>query len=139
MGLLNRQDAQEEKMPSRKILIVDDEAFIRTLLTQTLEDLEEQDVELLTAGDGEEALEVALNEVPDLIFLDVMMPKKSGYEVCAQIKAQHPATYVILLTAKGQAVDKEQGGRVGADEYITKPFDPDFIMERAQDILHLEG
>ncbi len=126
-------------MPNRKILIVDDEAFIRTLLTQTLEDLEEQDVELLTAGDGEEALELALNEVPDLIFLDVMMPKKSGYEVCAQIKAQHPSTYVILLTAKGQAVDKEQGNRVGADEYITKPFDPDFIMERAVDILHLES
>ncbi len=124
---------------SRKIMIVDDEAFIRTLLTQTLEDLEDQDVELLTAGDGEEALELALSEVPDLIFLDVMMPKKSGYEVCAQIKAQHPSVYVILLTAKGQAVDKEQGNRAGADEYITKPFDPDFIMERAVSILHLEG
>ncbi len=126
-------------MQNRKIMIVDDETFIRTLLTQTLEDLEEQGVEILTAGDGEEALALALDEVPDLIFLDVMMPKKSGYEVCAQIKAQHPSTYVILLTAKGQAVDKEQGNRVGADEYITKPFDPDFIMERAVDILHLEG
>lgn len=124
---------------SRKIMIVDDEAFIRTLLTQTLEDLEDQGVELLTAGDGEEALELALSEVPDLIFLDVMMPKKSGYEVCAQIKAQYPNVYVILLTAKGQAVDKEQGNRAGADEYITKPFDPDFIMERAAKILHLEA
>ncbi len=124
---------------TRKLMIVDDEAFIRTLLTQTLEDLEDQGVELLSAADGEEALALALEEVPALIFLDVMMPKKSGYEVCAAIKAQHPSVYVILLTAKGQAVDKEQGNLAGADEYITKPFDPDLIMERAAAILNLEG
>jgi len=122
----------------KKILIVDDEAFIRVLLTQTLEDLEDQGVELLTAGDGREALEVALQERPDIIFLDVMMPYLSGYEVCRQVKVVAPTVHVILLTAKGQAVDKEQGAAAGADEYVTKPFDPDHILARVADILGLE-
>lgn len=122
----------------RKILIVDDEAFIRVLLTQTLEDLEDQGVELLTAADGKEALEVALKERPRLIFLDVMMPHLSGYEVCRQIKEAESQIYVILLTAKGQAVDKEQGTAAGADEYVTKPFDPDYILARVAQVLGLE-
>ncbi len=124
-------------MDGKKILIVDDEAFIRVLLTQTLEDLEDQDVELLVAGDGREALAVAQRERPHLIFLDVMMPHLSGYEVCRQVKEMDPQIYVILLTAKGQAVDKEQGTAAGADEYVTKPFDPDYILERAAQILGL--
>lgn len=122
----------------KKILIVDDEAFIRVLLTQTLEDLEDQGVELLTAADGKEALEAALHERPDIIFLDVMMPYLSGYEVCRQVKAVAPHIYIILLTAKGQAVDKEQGAAAGADEYVTKPFDPDHILARVAKILGLE-
>jgi len=122
----------------KKILIVDDEAFIRVLLTQTLEDLEDQGVELLTAGDGREALEIALQERPDIVFLDVMMPYLSGYEVCRQVKAVTPTIHVILLTAKGQAVDKEQGAAAGADEYVTKPFDPDHILTRVAEILGLE-
>jgi len=121
-----------------KILIVDDEAFIRVLLTQTLEDLEEQGVELLTAADGREALEIALEERPDIIFLDVMMPYLSGYEVCQQVKAAAPDIYIILLTAKGQAVDKEQGAAAGADEYVTKPFDPDHILARVAELLGRE-
>lgn len=124
-------------MDGKKILIVDDEAFIRVLLTQTLEDLEDQDVELLVAGDGREALAVAKRERPHLIFLDVMMPHLSGYEVCRQVKEMDAQIYVILLTAKGQAVDKEQGTAAGADEYVTKPFDPDYILERAAQILGL--
>ena len=121
-----------------KILIVDDEAFIRVLLTQTLEDLEEQGVELLTAADGREALEIALEERPDIIFLDVMMPYLSGYEVCQQVKEAAPDIYIILLTAKGQAVDKEQGATAGADEYVTKPFDPDHILARVAKLLGRE-
>ena len=120
------------------ILIVDDEAFIRVLLTQTLEELEDEGVELLVAADGQEGLDVALSERPDLVFLDVMMPKLSGYEVCSKIKETDPSIYVILLTAKGQAVDKEQGTDVGADEYVTKPFDPDYILERAAEILDVD-
>ena len=122
----------------KKILIVDDEAFIRVLLTQTLEDLEDQGVELLTAADGKESLAMALEEQPDIIFLDVMMPFLSGYEVCRQVKAAAPQIHIILLTAKGQAVDKEQGAAAGADEYVTKPFDPDYILARVAKLLGLE-
>jgi two-component system alkaline phosphatase synthesis response regulator PhoP len=122
----------------KKILIVDDEAFIRVLLMQTLEDLEDQGVELLTAADGKEALAIAREEQPDIIFLDVMMPYLSGYEVCRQVKTEAPQVHIILLTAKGQAVDKEQGTAAGADEYVTKPFDPDYILERVAELLGLE-
>ena len=122
----------------KKILIVDDEAFIRVLLMQTLEELEDLGVELLSAGDGQEGLQVALDEKPDLIFLDVMMPKLSGYEVCQKIKAAAQQTYIVLLTAKGQAIDKVEGTDSGADEYVTKPFDPDYILNRAAELLGLE-
>ena len=122
----------------KKILIVDDEPHIRILLEQALEDLEYEGVELLLAGDGKEGLEVALAEEPDLIFLDVMMPYRSGYDVCQEIKAAGLSTYVILLTAKGQAVDKEKGKSSGADQYVTKPFDPDYIVDRACEVLGIE-
>jgi two-component system alkaline phosphatase synthesis response regulator PhoP len=122
----------------KKILIVDDEAFIRVLLKQTLEDLEDLGVELLLAADGEEGLALALSERPSLVFLDVMMPKLSGYEVCHSIKTNAADIYVVLLTAKGQAVDKQQGTLSGADEYVTKPFDPDYILERAAEVLGLD-
>jgi len=119
------------------ILIVDDEAFIRVLLKQTLEDLEDQGVALLTASDGQEALEIALRHRPDLILLDVMMPYINGYDVCRQVKAVDDQIYVILLTAKGQAIDKQEGTLAGADEYVTKPFDPDYLLMRAIEILGL--
>ena len=123
---------------NKQILIVDDEAFIRVLLQQTLEDLEDMGVELLLAADGEEGLAIALTERPALVFLDVMMPKLNGYEVCSKIKATSEDTYVVLLTAKGQAIDKEQGASMGANEYVTKPFDPDYILERAAEVLGVE-
>jgi two-component system alkaline phosphatase synthesis response regulator PhoP len=122
----------------KKILIVDDEVHIRALLEQALEDLEDVGVELLSARDGEEGLQYARDEKPDLMFLDVMMPKKNGYEVCETIK-QDPDLkdiYIILLTAKGQAADKVRGEAVKANEYITKPFNPDEILQKARDILH---
>ena len=123
------------------VLIVDDEQHIRLLIEQTLEDLEDDDVELLTATNGEEALDVVANQHPDLVFLDVQMPRKNGYEVCRAIK-DDPATAgttVFLLTAKGQAVDREQGTAAGADEYLTKPFDPDDLLARARTALGLRG
>ena len=123
----------------KKILIVDDEVHIRALLKQALEDLEDVGVELLSARDGEEGLQYARDEKPDLMFLDVMMPKKNGYEVCQTIK-QDPGLkdiYIILLTAKGQAADKVHGEAVEANEYITKPFNPDEILQKARDILHV--
>jgi DNA-binding response OmpR family regulator len=125
---------------SKKILIVDDEVHIRALLEQTLEDLEEAGVELFIAQDGEEGLRCAREEKPDLMFLDIMMPKKNGYEVCEEIK-QDPGLnhiYIIMLTAKGQATDKVRGEQVQADEYITKPFNPDEILQKASDILNVQ-
>ena len=124
---------------SKKILIVDDEVHIRALLEQALEDLEDAGVELLSARDGEEGLQYAREEKPDLMLLDVMMPEKNGYEVCETIK-QDPDLrniYIILLTAKGQATDKVRGEEVQANEYITKPFNPDEILQKARDILHM--
>jgi DNA-binding response OmpR family regulator len=124
----------------KKILIADDEPFIRTLLEQTLEDFEDEGVILLMARNGKEALRLAQTENPDLVFLDVMMPHLNGYEVCRRIKedAELSSTYVILLTARGQEVDRVRGIDVGADEYITKPFDPDDIIQRTQEILQVE-
>ncbi len=122
---------------SKKILIVDDEPHIRALLEQTLEDLEDHGVELLTASNGQEAWETAQAERPDLIILDVMMPRMSGYQVCELVKSE-PAlndVYIIMLTAKGQAIDRQKGEQVGADEYVTKPFDPDYLIERAETLL----
>ena len=126
-------------MPS--VLIVDDEQHIRLLIEQTLEELEDDGIELLTAQDGEEALGVVQNHHPALVFLDVTMPRKSGIEVCQAIKSD-PAlsgTYVVLLTAKGQAHDREQGLAAGADLYMTKPFDPDDLLRRAREVLGLAG
>jgi two-component system alkaline phosphatase synthesis response regulator PhoP len=119
---------------ARKILIVDDEAHIRTLLEQTLEELEDEGVELLSAADGEAALALVAAERPDLLFLDVMMPKMNGYEVCRAVRSDLGLTdvTVVLLTAKGQDADREQGLAVGADEFRTKPFDPDELLELAR-------
>jgi two-component system, OmpR family, alkaline phosphatase synthesis response regulator PhoP len=122
-----------------KILIVDDEAYIRLLLEQTLEDLEEEGVTLLTAADGEEALQTARAEQPDLIFLDVMMPRVNGFDVCRTLKRewQMADLTVVLLTAKGQAYDRQEGEEAGADHYMTKPFDPDAVEALARGVLKL--
>lgn len=124
-------------MNDLKLLIVDDEPHIRMLLEQTLEDLEDEDVELLIATNGQEAYEIIQKEKPQLVFLDVMMPKMNGFEVCQKIKIdlEMEDVHIILLTAKGQEMDKEKGLSVGANEYMTKPFDPDSILDKAMNIL----
>ncbi len=122
---------------NKKILIVDDESHIRLLLAQTLEELEEEGVELLTAENGEQAFETIKAERPTLVFLDVMMPKMNGFDVCKTVKRELEITdiYIILLTAKGQEFDKQKGKDVGADLYMTKPFDPDEVLEKSREIL----
>ena len=119
-----------------KILIVDDEPFIRQLLELTLEELEDDGVELLYATNGQEALEIIKRENPRLVFLDVMMPKMNGFEVCNQVKNELKMsdTYIVLLTAKGQEFDKEKGREVGSDMYMTKPFNPDEVLAKAREI-----
>jgi len=122
---------------SKKILIVDDEPHIRLLLTQTLEELEDEGVEIFTASNGAEGLEVIQTEKPDLVFLDVMMPQMNGFDVCKAVKTNLEISniFIIMLTAKGQEFDRNKGLEVGADLYMTKPFDPDEILEKAQNIL----
>ena len=124
---------------SRKILIVDDEAHLRTLLRQTLEELEDEGVELHTATNGEEALASMQTLQPNLVFLDVMMPKLSGFDVCERAKKSLglDKVFIVLLTAKGQEFDRQRGLAVGADMYMTKPFDPDSLLMKARDVLGL--
>ena len=124
---------------TRTILIADDEAHLRSLLHQTLEELEDEGVELITAANGEEALAAIESAKPNLVFLDVMMPKLSGFDVCSRAKNGLGLrdTYIVLLTAKGQEFDRQKGHEVGADLYMTKPFDPDALLQKARDVLGL--
>lgn len=122
---------------NKKLLIVDDEAHIRMLIEQTLEELESEGVELFFAENGQQALEMIKQERPDLVFLDVMMPKMNGMEVCQIVKKELGLSdvYIILLTAKGQEIDRQNGLDMGADRYMTKPFDPDEMLDIATEIL----
>jgi len=118
---------------------VDDEAHLRLLIQQTLEELEDEGVELVTAADGEEAMEAVQAAAPQLMFLDVMMPRLSGFDVCSRVKKTLGLkdVYIVLLTAKGQEFDKQKGLEVGADLYMTKPFDPDALLAKARTVLGL--
>ncbi len=121
----------------KKILIVDDEIHIRVLLEQMLEDFKAAGVEILSACDGLEAWNVVRREQPQIVILDVMMPNLSGYEVCQRIKNDPILSHahVIMLTAKGQRADRQRSVAVGANEYITKPFDPNYVIDRISNIL----
>lgn len=125
----------------QKILIVDDEPHIRMLIEQTLEDLEDEGVEFLTAENGEIALNIIQEEKPQLVFLDVMMPKMNGMEVCRRVKKDllMDDVFIVLLTAKGQELDRQKGSEVGADVYMTKPFDPEAILNKAKEVLGLNS
>ena len=121
----------------QKILIVDDEAHIRMLIEQTLEELEDEGVEFLSAENGEIALEIIQKENPQMVFLDVMMPKMNGMEVCRRVKKElgMENVFIVLLTAKGQETDRQKGLDVGADIYMTKPFDPEVLLNKAREVL----
>lgn len=122
-----------------KILIVDDEMHIRSLIEQTLEDLEDEGIEILTAANGRAGLEMIRAERPQLVFLDVMMPQMNGFQVCHTVKRKWGRNdiYIIMLTAKGQEFDRQKGEQVGADIYITKPFNPDALLDKARQIFGL--
>src|SRR5580765_8770483 len=126
---------------NQKLLIVDDESHIRMLIEQTLEELEENGVDFFTAENGEQALEIIHQENPQLVFLDVMMPKMNGMEVCRRVKKDLALNnvFIVLLTAKGQELDRQRGQEVGADLYMTKPFDPEMILKKAKEVLDLPG
>jgi two-component system alkaline phosphatase synthesis response regulator PhoP len=119
------------------VLVADDEAHIRLLIEQALEDLEERGVQILQAEHGIQALEMIRDERPRLAFLDIMMPRMNGFEVCRAVRDDPGLqdVYLVLLTAKGQASDKLLGQQSGADLYLTKPFDPDELLEIAEMVL----
>jgi two-component system alkaline phosphatase synthesis response regulator PhoP len=117
-----------------KILVVDDEVYILHILDFSLG---AEGFEVITANNGELAIEKAKQEKPDLIVLDIMMPVLDGYETCRRLKreAETKNIPVVLLTAKGRDVDKRLGYEVGAVDYIVKPFSPNRLIERIQEIL----
>ena len=118
----------------KKILIAEDEA---ELLFTVKSRLEFEGFAVTTVGDGEEALKKVQEDRPDLILLDIMMPKLNGYQVCRELKS-NPETKeipVALVTAKTQETDKFWGKDVGANDYITKPFDMDALLEKIRGIL----
>lgn len=125
---------------TKNILIVDDEPHIRLLLEQTLDDLTAHDVDILTAANGGDALEAIKKERPVLVLLDVMMPIMNGFEVCKTVKSDPElrSTFIVLLTAKGQELDRATGAEVGADLYLTKPFDPDDVLGRVAKVLGID-
>ena len=108
----------------QKILIVDDDPLIRLLLEEILTDFNAKGIQISSADNGLTALELIKREEPDIIFLDVMLPQMNGFEVCNIIKNDLSLKhlYIIMLTAKGQEIDKKKAHEYGADYYITKPF-----------------
>lgn len=116
----------------QKILIVDDEQSIRTLLDYNLK---QASYETIVAVDGEEAIHMAVTEQPDLIILDLMLPKIDGIEVCKRLRHREIDIPIIMLTARGDELDKVLGLEIGADDYMTKPFSPREVVARVKAVL----
>lgn len=121
-------------MNKKRILLVDDE---KDLSYAVALQLEANNFEVLLAYDGQEALDKARKEKPDLIILDLMLPKIDGFKVCRMLKLdeKYKNIPIILFTARAQESDKEIGREVGADSYITKPFDPHEILSKINELL----
>lgn len=115
-----------------RILIVEDEP---NMVAGLRDNFEYEGYEVITAPDGVTGLERALSEAPDLVILDVMMPRMSGLDVCKQLKSKRPSVPIIMLTARGQEVDKVVGLELGADDYVTKPFSIRELLARVKAVL----
>lgn len=122
----------EKTITRTRILIVEDEP---AMVAGLRDNFEYEDYEVISAEDGVEGLERALKDAPDLVVLDVMMPKMSGLDVCKQLRAKRPGLPIIMLTARGQEVDKVVGLELGADDYVTKPFSIRELMARVKAVL----
>lgn len=116
----------------KKVLVVDDELSIATLLQYNLQ---QAGFQVMTAQDGEEGYYMAVEEQPDLIVLDLMLPKMDGIEVCKRLRQQKVMTPILMLTAKDDEFDKVLGLELGADDYMTKPFSPREVVARVKAIL----
>ncbi len=121
-------------MPAKTILVVDDSP---TALKITSDTLTEQGFEVLSASDGEEALEIAARVHPDLIVLDIILPKKNGFQVCRQLKTESETENIkiLMLSSKNQASDRFWGQKQGADAYITKPFEDEDLLSAIEALL----
>jgi DNA-binding response OmpR family regulator len=119
----------------KKVLVVDDEMHILNILKFNLK---KAGYDVTTAADGEEAMQKINLDPPELILCDVMMPKKTGFEVCYDVKTNEKLKSIkfIILTAKGQRIDEEKGIEYGADLYLTKPFSPRNILAKVKELLN---
>jgi DNA-binding response OmpR family regulator len=115
-----------------RILIVEDEEAIRLGLVDLLE-IEGYEIDV--AVDGEQAMERVRQKQPDLVILDLMLPKVSGYDVCRYIRKTYPHVFILMLTAKHEEINKIQGLEMGADDYVTKPFSVFELMARIKSLL----
>ena len=130
-----KQEEKTERLEAHrraKILVVEDEP---AMVAGLRDNFEFEGYEVITARDGIEGLERALDESPDLVVLDVMMPRMSGLEVCKQLRAKRASLPIIMLTARGQEVDKVVGLELGADDYVTKPFSIRELLARVKSVL----
>jgi DNA-binding response OmpR family regulator len=121
-------------MEKKRILIVDDEVELSEMVKMRLETV---GYEIISAFDGQEALDRARQDKPDLIILDLMLPKIDGYKVCRMLKfdEKYKKIPIILFSARAQEEDKKVGMQVGADAYITKPFEPKALLAKIEELL----
>lgn len=131
MALKQMVPKQMEK-ETIKILVIEDEP---NMVAGLRDNFEFEGYEVITAGDGIAGLHRALHESPDLVILDVMMPRMSGLDVCRRLKAERPTVPIIMLTARGQEMDKVVGLELGADDYVTKPFSIRELLARVKAVL----
>lgn len=126
-------NVEESLVSSKKLLVVDDTEDVVKLVKMYLE---YHGYEVVIARDGQEGLDKARDEMPDLIVLDLMLPKMNGYKVCGLLKrdARYAKVPIILFTARTQEKDVKLGQEAGADAYITKPFDPDVLLSRIKEL-----
>jgi DNA-binding response OmpR family regulator len=122
----------------KKILLVDDE---KDLVRSVSFRLEDAGYEVVVAWDGQEALDKAKKEAPDLIILDLMLPKMNGYKVCGLLKAdsRYNRIPIIMFTARAQEADRRMSEEVGADAYVTKPFEPEILFAKIEELLAKEA
>ncbi|MGI8494873.1 MAG: response regulator transcription factor [Pyrinomonadaceae bacterium] len=116
----------------KRVLLVEDEAGLILTLTDRLQS---ENFDVTSAADGEKGLELALAENFDLIILDVMLPKKNGLDVCRDLRQKNITTPILMLTAKGETIDKVLGLKLGADDYLTKPFEVAELLARIEALL----
>ena len=120
----------------KRILVIEDEP---QMLLGLRDNLELEGYEVATAADGDEGLQKALAFQPDLVILDVMLPRKNGFDVCRELRARGTATPVVMLTARNQETDKVLGLELGADDYVTKPFSITELLARVRAVLRRTG